>query len=121
VDENGQVHYTQTQPPAGVQGETIKPPPKVDTEGAVRDLKAREEGFTKRLDDQGKAKEEADKQAGETADKAKFCAELREELRGLQESQRIFTGEGESRRRLSEEERQARIKESQDKLDKDCK
>ncbi|HKK16999.1 MAG TPA: DUF4124 domain-containing protein, partial [Gammaproteobacteria bacterium] len=34
VDENGEVHYTQTPPPGDIQAETIKPPPDVNTEKA---------------------------------------------------------------------------------------
>ena len=43
VDENGRVQYTQERPPPGIKGDTIKPPPPVDSEAAAKQLEAREE------------------------------------------------------------------------------
>jgi outer membrane murein-binding lipoprotein Lpp len=119
-DANGQVHYTQSPPPEGVTGEAVKPPPKVDTESAVEELKSKQEGFDKRLEEKAKADSEASQAAEKAAEKAKYCEDLRNNLAGLQSAQRIFTGEGEERRRMDEDERQARIKEINDKLAKDC-
>jgi hypothetical protein len=120
-DASGQVHYTQSPPPEGVSGEAVKPPPKVDTESAVEELKSKQQGFDKRLEEKAKANDEAGKAAEKAAEKAKYCEELRKNLAGVQTAQRIFVGEGAERRRLGEEERQARIKEINEKLAKDCK
>jgi hypothetical protein len=120
-DANGDIHYTQSPPPDGVTGEKIKAPPKVDTNSAVQELKDKESGFTKRVEDKNKADADAAKTADKTAQKAKYCADLRTELSGIQSAQRIYTGEGDKRRRLGEDERQARIKSINDKLAKDCK
>ena len=46
--------------------------------------------------------------------------QLRADLAGLQTAQRIFTGEGADRRRLGEDERQAKMKDIEAKLAKDC-
>ncbi len=120
TDADGQVHYTQSPPPDGMQGEELKPPPKVDTESAVEELKAQQQGFDERLDDKSKAEEEAGKTAEKAAEKARYCEQLRTDLAGLQTAQRIFTGEGEERRRMGEDERQAKIKDIETKLAKDC-
>lgn len=120
-DANGEIHYTQSPPPDGVTGEKIKAPPKVDTESAVKELKDKETGFNKRVEDKAKADSEASKAADKAAEKAKYCESLRTELSGVQSAQRIYTGEGENRRRMGEDERQARIKSINEKLAKDCK
>jgi hypothetical protein len=120
TDADGQVHYSQSPPPDGVQGEELKPPPKVDTESAVDELKAQQQGFDQRLEDKSKAEEEAGKTAAKAAEKARYCEQLRADLAGLQTAQRIFTGEGAERRRMGEDERQAKIKDIEAKLAKDC-
>lgn len=120
TDADGQVHYSQSPPPEGVQGEELKPPPKVDTESAVEELKAQQQGFDQRLEDKAKVDEEAGKTAEKAAEKARYCEQLRTDLAGLQTAQRIFTGEGEERRRMGEDERQAKIKDIETKLAKDC-
>ena len=120
-DANGEIHYTQSPPPEGVTGEKIKAPPKVDTESAVKELKDKEAGFDKRVEDKNKADADATKTADKAAQKAKYCEDLRTELSGVQSAQRIYTGEGDKRRRLGEDERQARIKSINEKLAKDCK
>jgi len=121
VDEQGQVHYTQTPPPSGVQGETVKPPPKVDTESAVKELKAKDKGFDKRLEKQTEQAEEQQQTMAEAEEKKAYCVQLQGNLNGLQNSQRIYEKEGDIRRRITQEERQARIKETQEKIAKDCK
>lgn len=120
TDADGQVHYTQSPPPAGVQGEELKAPPKVDSESAVEDLKAQQKGFDERVEDKSKAETEAAKTADQAAEKARYCEQLRADLAGLQTAQRIFTGEGADRRRLGEDERQAKMKDIEAKLAKDC-
>ncbi|MCG3142973.1 MAG: hypothetical protein HONDAALG_00276 [Gammaproteobacteria bacterium] len=120
TDAEGQVHYTQSPPPSGVQGEELKAPPKVDSESAVEDLEAKQKGFDERLEDKAKTEAEAAKTADQAAEKARYCEQLRADLAGLQTAQRIFTGEGADRRRLGEDERQAKMKDIEAKLAKDC-
>lgn len=120
TDADGQVHYSQSPPPTGVQGQELKAPPKVDSESAVEDLKARQKGFDERVENKAKAEEEAAKTADQAAEKARYCEQLRADLAGLQTAQRIFTGEGADRRRLGEDERQAKMKDIEAKLAKDC-
>lgn len=120
VDENGQVHYTQSPPPNGIRGETIAPPPKVNSESALKFLKEKEEGFDKRLDEKAKLEQKAAEDAAQAGEVQKYCEQLRSSLQGLETAQRIYTEDGGNRRRMPEEERQARIAEIKEKLAKDC-
>lgn len=119
-DENGQTHYTQSPPPPGIEVERVGPPPKVDTERAVEDLKAKEEAFNQRREEQARAATEGEQKEATVTEKAKYCEELRADMQGLQTAQRIFVGEGDERRRMTEEERLGRIEEIEQKLAKDC-
>src|SRR5579885_2953356 len=104
VDENGQVHYSQL-PPPGAKAETVKPPPKVDTEQAVDELKAREKGFDERR------KAEA-KQAETTVKKEEEAAAPQKSFKTDANGNRV---------RLTEEERQKEIAEMQKIIARDCK
>jgi len=53
VDADGNTHYTQQPPPGDIDSETIKPPPRIDTEGALKDLDEKH----KYLGDQQKERE----------------------------------------------------------------
>ncbi len=120
VDEDGNVHYSQTLPP-GQQGESIKDPPKVDTEAAVEELKQDQDAFTERQAQEQQRHAEEQKLAADAAEMAKRCDTLRSNLAGLLNTQRIYEGEGDARRRIGEEERQARITSTEQAIAKDCK
>jgi len=121
VDEEGNVQYTQTPPPAGIEAETIKPPPKVDTEKAVKGLQAQEEKATKlrqnRLDTA--KKEEEVKQELEL--QKKNCEMARARLASYEQPMVKFVQEDGSRVRATEEERQAEIAKSQEMIKEWCK
>ena len=121
VDEEGNVQYTQTPPPAGIAAETIKPPPRVDTEKALKDLQAQEEKADKlrqnRLDTAKKeeeAKQEQDLQK-------KNCEMARARLASYDQPMVKFVQEDGSKVRATEEERQAEIAKSQDMIKEWCK
>ena len=120
VDEEGNVHYSQTLPP-GQQAESIRDPPKVDTEDAIEELKQDQDAFAKRQAEEQKRHAEEQKLAAEAKETAERCATLRSNLDGLLNTQRIYEGEGDARRRIGEEERQARIKSTEEAIAKDCK
>jgi len=121
VDEEGNVQYTQTPPPAGIAAETINPPPKVDTEQAVKDLQAQEEKAAalrlNRLDQaekENQAKQEMDLQK-------KNCEMARARLASYEQPMVKFVQEDGSRVRATEEERQAEIAKSQEMIKEFCK
>jgi hypothetical protein len=117
VDEEGNIHYSQT-PPAGKETETIAPPPRV-TAPAGQQQKAEEEG-----ESPAAAQPQSDK--SETLDEhqaeinRKNCETATKNLAIYQNSKRIRTPEGKVMR-LSEEMRQQKIEETQKAIDKYCK
>lgn len=120
VDEEGNVQYTQTPPPAGIAAETIKPPPKVDTEKAVKELEAQEEEAAKlrqnRLDE---AEKEA--QANQELElQKKNCEMARARLASYEQPMVKFVQEDGTRVRATEEERQAEIAKSQEMIKEWC-
>ncbi len=122
VDENGQVHYSQL-PPPGAKAETVKPPPKVDTEQAVDELKAREKGFDERRKAEAKQAETTVKKEEEAAAKQKNCEIAKRNLEGMEAApQKSFKTDANGNRvRLTEEERQKEIAEMQKIIARDCK
>jgi len=121
VDEEGNVQYTQTPPPAGIEAETIKPPPKVDTEKALKDLQAQEEKAVKlRQDRLDTAKKEEEVKQEQELQK-KNCEMARARLASYDQPMVKFVQEDGSKVRATEEERQAEIVKSQDMIKEWCK
>lgn len=120
VDENGEVHYTQSPPPEGVQGETIKPPPKVDTKSAVEQLDAKE----KQWDDLQKQKADAAKKEAEQQDqiakKKANCKLGHDKLDSYVQPRVKKTNADGSKEWMTEEERQAQIKEANNIIKEFC-
>ena len=121
VDADGNVQYTQTPPPAGIEAETIKPPPKVDTEQALKELEAEEAEAAKlrqnRLDE---AKKETEANQ-ELALQKKNCEMARERLASYERPMVKFVQEDGTRVRATEEERQEEIANSQAMIKEWCK
>ena len=119
VDENGEVHYSDRQPPADVETETIKPPPTVDVEQAKKELEARQNKF--KTEESEKPAEEEKVTEEELAVKKKNCELGKDKLQRLQDNPRVYSeAEDGTRTRLGEDERQARIKQAQDMIKKNC-
>jgi hypothetical protein len=121
VDENGQVQYTQTPPPGGIEATEIQPPPEpADQEGTIQ----REETLEKGLDERREAREKA---ATETADEAAYqkekaqrCEAARHRLDQAQYPLTNFVDPDGTQRRATEEERQAQIKQAEEQVKKFC-
>lgn len=121
VDENGNVHYTQERPPPGIQGETIKPPPPVDSAAAQKQLESRQELL-----------KEASEGRTKSADKAKLAVEdkafTEENCRRAQASVAAFSvpnalvmqPDG-SRTRYTEEERLKGLADAEARVKEFCK
>jgi hypothetical protein len=122
VDENGVTQYTQTPPPKGGFSQ-VKPPPKppVDPQQAQSELEERLEAFQQRRDDAAKSKAEANKKADEQAEKAAKCEKARKNLTYLQTHARVrATDKAGKATLLSEEQRQARIKQANEAIKEYC-
>lgn len=122
IDESGHVQYSQI-PPPGAKAETVKPPPKVDTQNAVDELKSREKGFDDRKKAETKQAETEAKKTEDAAKKQQACETARKNLEGLQGSpQKSFKTDANGNRvRITEEERQERLAAAQKIIDKNCK
>jgi len=120
VDENGTTHYTQQPPPAGVQSKTITPPPDVDTGAAREQMKKQQERAQKYMDDRNKAKQEEAKKQQQAEAQKRACEQARTRLQSFQRPRVNFVDKDGTRRRATEEERQAQLKKTQEYIDKNC-
>lgn len=121
VDEDGMTHYTQSPPPAGIEGKTMSPPPDVDTEAARARLKQQQEQAQKFLDQRQDATEDQQKKQQDTQAAKQRCEEARTRLQSFQNPRVNFVDKDGTRRRATEEERQRELQKARDYLDKNCK
>lgn len=121
VDENGNVQYTQTPPPAGVTAETLQPPPPVESGTAIKQM---QETDTKAEELRKQRLEQAEKEARGAealALQQKNCQMAKDRLASYDRPRTQFVKEDGSRVRATEEERQAEIKKSEDMIKEFCK
>ncbi|MCQ4259282.1 DUF4124 domain-containing protein [Stutzerimonas stutzeri] len=116
VDAQGVTHFG-AQPPQGQAAQTLNtatPPPKpVETAPVGAALTGESE---QRAIDQKVKKQVAEQQA----ERQRYCTTLRTNLAQLQNNPRVRVEEEGEMRRLNEEERQARISETQKKIGDTC-
>ena len=122
VDENGQVQYTQTPPPGGVEATELKPPPgPADEDGAIE----RQETLQKALDERRESRDESARKAGEDADyarqKAERCEAAKHRLQQAEYPRTNFIEPDGSERRATEEERQQQTQEAQKQVEEFCR
>jgi len=121
VDENGDTHYSQSPPSDDYVVETIKPQPKVDTDNAKKELEQRRESLLKISEEREKSEQEKLNKEKEEAVKIENCRKAQAKLANNQNAARIRAVDNEGNVvRASEEERQRRIKDAQEKVDKWC-
>lgn len=123
VDDQGQVHYSQY-PPKDREAQAIAPPPPPATPAAEAQKKLEE--TLRSLDETRKAREEsAQKAADEAAEAERIrgnCEAARANLERLTTGGRKkIVGEDGVAYYMTEEERQKRIQEARDQIDKYCK
>lgn len=123
TDENGQTVYSETPPPKGTTGTRLKeaPPPPVDPNAAMENLRNRAEAFEKRQEELGKQESDTQQSAEREKQVQENCERLRNNLEILTTNNQVReqTGEGEYTV-LGEEQRQARIKATQERIQKEC-
>ncbi len=105
VDEDGNVHYTQQQPPAGIKGETIKPPPPVDSDAALEQLESRQELLQEAGAARSKSAEEAKLAAEDKAFKEENCRRARASVAAYSVPNALVQQPDGSRTRFTEDER----------------
>lgn len=122
VDADGNVHYTQSPPPGDIEGETIKPPPKVDTDKALKELQDRQDKIKSINEDRTREAEEEKMKEGNLAKKKAACDLAKDKLAKASGSTRVYaTDEKGNRVKLGEDERQARIDAAKKEVAEFCK
>jgi len=119
VDADGNVHYTQS-PPAGIDSETIKPPPEVDTGNAIKQLEDQKQRADQYLEDQDKQKEEKQKTGTELAQKQALCEQAKARVASYERPRVNIVAEDGTRTRAPEETRLEELKKSKEDVDKYC-
>jgi hypothetical protein len=121
VDGSGTVHYSQSPPPPGITGTTVKPPPAVDTEVARATLQSRLENLDKASQQREKQVSQSRQAELENTEQERLCLKARARLASYERPRiSVPTAEG-SQRRLDETERQQELERSLDLIDKLCK
>ncbi|WP_373387341.1 DUF4124 domain-containing protein [Pseudomonas alcaligenes] len=118
VDAQGNVHFG-SQPPEGQQAAEVNPnitQPKLNSEKKPQAAAPAEDSEQESID--AKVKEDVAKQE---AERKKYCESVRTNLSQLQNNPRVRIEEKGEVRRLTEEERQARIAETEKAIAENCK
>ena len=122
VDEDGNTHYSEKPPAGDVEVKTIKPPPKVNTDAAVKAVEARKEAEAKQEEAESKAAEE---KALDEKDKALMkanCETAKKNLASISDNPRVFTRDEQGNRvRMDEQQRQAKIEAAKKDIAEFCK
>lgn len=120
VDEQGNVHYSQT-PPLDREAQTLSaPPPPGDGRGSAQSLKEKMEAFDERQEAREKSAQERKQAEDEAARRQALCEQARANLQTLTSRGQVRILEGETTRMLSEEERQAEIAKAREQIDQFC-
>lgn len=123
TDEDGNVIYSQTPPPRGIDVKKIKeaPPPPVNPNDAMGDLRKRADEFSKRRDERLEVEAKGEEAAAEAKRQREICAQLRKNLAGLQStSQARVKGEDGQLSVIGEDSRQQKIKATQQRIQQEC-
>ncbi|MEF8833432.1 MAG: DUF4124 domain-containing protein [Halofilum sp. (in: g-proteobacteria)] len=122
VDEEGVTHYSQQPPPAGEAARVeVDSPPDEELERERREMEATGQRLEAEREERREAEQQAQENATERAQREQRCAELRSSLGKLTENRRLLVPDGEGGvRRLSEEERQARVAERRRQIEEQC-
>ena len=121
VDEEGNVHYTQTKPEDVTEAEKIKPPPGPETEKALLDLREDQSRSTTLENEREKKRIEEINRKNLAENKKKNCESTTEILKQLQNYERVKTVDADGTVRwASDEEKQSQIEEAKANVRKWC-
>lgn len=122
VDEEGNTHYSEKPPAGDVEVKTIKPPPKVDSDSAVKAVEERKEEEVKQKEAESKTAEEQAKKQQDAALMKQNCETARKNLESITANPRVYsTDEQGNRVRLGEDQRQAKIEAAKKDIAEFCK
>ena len=123
IDADGNTHYTQQPPPDGIAAENIKLPASVniDTEQATKSFEEQQKKAQELSETAEKEEKERIRQEEHADLKKENCKKAKAKLENVQSSGRIRAVDEEGNViRATEEERQRRIKDAQEKIKKWC-
>jgi len=124
VDESGTVVYSQLPPPPGVDVQTVRPPPPpAEPEAATQDLQERMQRLEDAREDRELAREKAADEERQAARMAKGCAAAEQNVRVYRDSppNRLIRDASGEYRRVTPDERAAKVREAEAYLDKHCR
>ncbi|KJH79977.1 DUF4124 domain-containing protein [Pseudomonas sp. KSR10] len=119
VDAQGVTHFG-AQPPQGQSAETLNtatPPPRPAAAEAAAPVESEPAGESEQRKIDRQVKQQV---AEQEAERQRYCTTLRTNLAQLQNNPRVRVEEKGEVRRLNEEERQARISETRQKITETC-
>ena len=121
IDKEGITHYTQQAPPAGIESETLKPPPSIDGSDAEKVFEKQQKYLDAgRLERQKRARAQQRK-AEEKAIKERNCELSRARLKSLTDRPRVLLIQNDgSAIRPTEEQRQEKIAKSKKDIKETC-
>ncbi len=120
VDEDGQVQYSQSPPNSDVKVEEIKPPGKVDTESAQKQLEAQKDRANAFSEKRIEAENETKKAEAEAEQKLKQCEQARARLKSFQRPRVNLLDEDGNRVRAKEEDRLKGLEDAKKYLSDNC-
>jgi hypothetical protein len=120
VDADGITQYTQSPPPDGISADTVAPPPKVDTEAAIKQLQEQQKRSDQYFEDKSKQQEENQNAEADAARKKEMCAKARARLASYERPRVNIVNEDGTRTRATEEQRQEQIRSSNESIQKYC-
>ncbi|MCQ4321383.1 DUF4124 domain-containing protein [Stutzerimonas stutzeri] len=116
VDAEGVTHFG-AQPPQGQPTETLNTAVAPPKPGVTESTASEQSGESEQRDIDRKVKRQV---AEQEAERQRYCTTLRTNLAQLQNNPRVRVEEDGGTRRLNEEERQARIGETRQKIADNC-
>jgi hypothetical protein len=123
VDESGEVVYSQFPPPPGTAVDTLPPPPPPAEPDAGRELRETLQRLEDSREDRELARERADEEAAQARQQARGCAAAEQNIQVYRDSppNRLIRDSSGEYRRVTPEQREAKIREAQDYLDRHCR
>ncbi len=123
VDADGNTHYTQQPPPGDIEADIIKPPSRIDTKGALKELNENHKYLGDQQKEREKQAEDREFEEANAAIRKSNCQLGRDKMARLRSialaRSRSVSGDG-TMYKMTEEQRQAEIKQAQDIIDNNC-
>jgi len=123
VDADGNTNYTQQPPPGDIEGDVIKPPPRINTKGALKELNENQKILEDTQKEREKQAEDQEFDEGNAAIRRSNCQLGRDKMASLKSTakpqSRSVSADGTVYKK-TEEQRQAEIKQAQEIIDKNC-